>query len=82
MQVGIVVPKRPEFHDTYWVLQRKFFSGFHVVDVDERQLAELRADPVVSLVEGTELEASLTAATEPSAPVVEPEKPGKPMKRG
>ena len=85
MQIGILIPKRPEFGNAYWCLQRKFDSGFHVVDVTEAQLAELKADPVAQVVEGDAMKAHMApAVSKPEAaaeaPVAE-EKPGKPMKR-
>lgn len=82
-KVGIVIPKRPQFGDAYWAIQRRFDSGFHVVEVDERELAELQADPVATLVEGAALDAAIEAQTAPTVEA-EPEaaKPGKPMKRG
>jgi hypothetical protein len=79
MKVGILIPKRPEYGNAYWCLQRKFESGLHVVEVDERQLSELRADSVVQVVDAAELESATAASDE--KPSDEKPSPGKPMKR-
>jgi hypothetical protein len=82
-KIGIVVPQRPEYGNAYWTLQRKFDSGFHLVEVTDEQLEELRADPIVTVLESAALDAAVAAqATAPeveTAPVSD--KPGKPMKR-
>lgn len=98
MKVQITIPKRPEFGNAYWAIQRRFESGIHVVEVNERELAELREDPVLGLVESAELEAKMAAETEPpgdpsappapppadpsAPPAPPPPGPGKPLKRG
>lgn len=80
-KVGIVIPKRPEFGNAYWAIQRRFESGFHVVDVTDAQLEELKADPVAQVVEGEAMEAQMAAAAAPAPVEPPPAAPGKPMKR-
>jgi len=96
VKVGIVVPKRPQFGDAYWAIQRKFDSGLTVVELDDateegqRQLAELRADPVLTLLEGDAVVAQQAADEVLAKAAAEAEavkskaaeaSPGKPMKR-
>lgn len=83
--VGIVIPNRPEYGNAYYALQRKWDSGGpYVIEVDEAQLAELRADPVLTLIEDADALAKVQAATKAEADAqaaLDAAKPGKPMKR-
>lgn len=88
-RVIITVPPRPQYGNAYYVLQRKFESGSHVLEVDEKQLAELQAELAVGVIGVTTEEEFLSASAvatkdEPkthAAPAEEPKGPGRPMKR-
>ena len=52
MKVSIVIPERKEFPG-YWALGIFFLAGTHPVEVTEAQLAELKADPVLKVLDGS-----------------------------
>lgn len=49
-KVKLYAPKREQW-PSCWAIQREFVPGIHDVEVDDKQLAELRDDAVVKLVE-------------------------------
>jgi hypothetical protein len=80
--VAITIPQRPQYNNAYWVLQRRFESGGpYLLDVTEAQLAELKADPVLTLIEDTAAVLSIDAAR-PAPAAAAPDVPKtKPLKR-
>lgn len=73
MKVTISIPVRQGFPG-YWALQKFFAPGTHEVEVTEAQLAELKADPVLKVMDEAE---AAPAAVEVKAE--EPVSPGKPF---
>lgn len=49
-KVKITIPKRDQW-PTYWVLQKEYSPGLYELEVDDKQLDELKGDPVAFLAE-------------------------------
>lgn len=72
-RVLITVPKRPQFGDAYYALQRRFDSGSHEIEVTAAQLLELKGDPVITVVELADDQKPVKKAAKPeSTSAVEP----------